>query len=66
MDTRVPARMPYWTSQKQSRNVAQRGSKSSPGRGGPAEEWPVLSELGSQLPEPPDKRHLVRGFSHNE
>lgn len=31
-DTRVPAKMPYWTSQKQNRNVTQRGSKSSPGR----------------------------------
>lgn len=39
--------MPYWTSQKQSRNVTQRGNRSSPERGGPAEEGPSSAELSS-------------------
>ena len=46
-ETRVPARMPYWTSQKQSRNVTQRGNRSSPGKGGPAERGILLGELSS-------------------
>lgn len=46
-DTRVPARMPYWTSQKQSRNVTQRGNRSSPGRGGPAERRTLVGEPSS-------------------
>ena len=46
-DTRALARMPYWTSQKQSRNVTQRGNRSSPEREGLAEGGTLLSELSS-------------------
>lgn len=51
-DTRVPARIPYWISQKDSRNVTQSGSRSSPRMSVGSEATltpPLLTEPHSQV-----------------
>lgn len=61
-DTRLPARMPYWISQKDSRNVTHSGSRSSPRRS--TDSGATLTPRQLTEPHSPVASHLASPGVH--